>query len=284
MAIPLAIAQTSGGGGNSGGGGGGTIPNTTNLLAGGASNTAANSGIAPSNVALLNGTANYFSGTLANCSQALTIGFTIVGSNAIIQSCGTNPGTFGTTDLRGATSDGSSSIDYFFCNSSACILGVPLNSAVGTGQAPFSVASTTLVPNLNVQVINGVTVTGTPSAGQGLVATSSTAATWGAVVVAAENVVTFSTTPAFSVAATSNIITLTASLTSWTIPAGVGGQPMTLTFCQNGTGGATTGTTPANVRGFFVAGITLSTCSSQPFVYSSNQSAWLATSAGVINQ
>lgn len=155
--------------------------------------------------------------------------------------------------------------------------------ADGTWDAPSSTGNTTstsltsnTIPKANgtASLINSALIdNGTTLAYSG-----------GTVVVAKENVVSFSATPAFSTAATSNIIILSASLTSWTIPAGVGGQPMILTFCQNGTGGATTGTTPANVRGFFVAGITLSTCSSQPFVYSSNQSAWLATSAGVINQ
>jgi hypothetical protein len=53
-------------------------------------------------------------------------------------------------------------------------------SSLVTGTAPFSIASTTLVPNLNVENLNGVIVTGTPSAGQALVATSSSAAGWGA--------------------------------------------------------------------------------------------------------
>lgn len=99
-----------------------------------------------------------------------------------------------------------------------------------------------------------------------------------------ENVVTFSTTPAFLPTYQSNIITLTASLTSWTMAAGSAGQRETLTFCQNATGSFTTGTTPTNVRGFFTIGSTASKCSSQEFVYSANQTAWLATSTGTINQ
>lgn len=53
-----------------------------------------------------------------------------------------------------------------------------LAETVSTGTAPFSITSTTLVPNLNVQVLNGVTVTGTPSNGALLQATSSSAASW----------------------------------------------------------------------------------------------------------
>jgi hypothetical protein len=52
-------------------------------------------------------------------------------------------------------------------------------SSVSTGTAPLSIASTTLVPNLNVNLWNGVTLTGTPSAGQAVIATSSSAASWG---------------------------------------------------------------------------------------------------------
>jgi hypothetical protein len=99
-----------------------------------------------------------------------------------------------------------------------------------------------------------------------------------------ENVVSFSTTPVFNPAYLSNIITLTGSLTSWTLAAGNSGQSMTLTFCQNATGSFTTGSTPANVRGFFTIGSTASKCSSQSLTYSANQTAWLANSTGVINQ
>lgn len=54
---------------------------------------------------------------------------------------------------------------------------------VAIGTAPFSITSTTLVPNLNVQIINGVTVTGVPSVGQAIIATSASAASWQAVTV-----------------------------------------------------------------------------------------------------
>lgn len=53
-----------------------------------------------------------------------------------------------------------------------------LTDSVATGTAPFAITSTTLVPNLNVNVLNGVTLTGTPSVGDNIVATSATAAHW----------------------------------------------------------------------------------------------------------
>jgi hypothetical protein len=53
-----------------------------------------------------------------------------------------------------------------------------LTSTISTGTAPFTVASTTLVPNLNVNILNGITVSGTPSSGFVPTATSGTAATW----------------------------------------------------------------------------------------------------------
>lgn len=113
---------------------------------------------------------------------------------------------------------------------------------------------------------------------------SATSTVKGSNIMAGETVIAFSATPAFaSGAAQSQIITLTASLTSWSLTAGVGGRGFTLVFCQNATGGFTSGTTPANVRGFGTIGTTASTCSSQHFVYSANQTAWLADSAMVIN-
>lgn len=52
-------------------------------------------------------------------------------------------------------------------------------STLSTGTPPFSIASTTLVPNLNVNNLNGVTISGTPAINQTLVASSPTAAAWG---------------------------------------------------------------------------------------------------------
>jgi hypothetical protein len=51
-------------------------------------------------------------------------------------------------------------------------------STVTTGTAPFTINSTTVVPNLNVNLINGVTVSGTATLGHALIATSGTQATW----------------------------------------------------------------------------------------------------------
>jgi len=53
-------------------------------------------------------------------------------------------------------------------------------SSLSTGTPPFSISSTTLVPNLNINNLNGVIVSGTPAAGYGLVATGPSAATWSA--------------------------------------------------------------------------------------------------------
>lgn len=51
-------------------------------------------------------------------------------------------------------------------------------SSLATGTAPFAIASTTLVPNLNINNLNSVIVSGTPSINQTIVATSPTAASW----------------------------------------------------------------------------------------------------------
>jgi hypothetical protein len=95
--------------------------------------------------------------------------------------------------------------------------------------------------------------------------------------------VTFSATPTFSIATRASIITLTASITSFTLAAGADGQEKTLEFCQNATG-AFTVTAPSNVHGFFTVGTTASKCSAQHYTYSAVQTAWLADSTGVINE
>ena len=51
-------------------------------------------------------------------------------------------------------------------------------SNVATGTAPFIVASTTVVPNLNISKLNGIDVSGTPALGNVLTATSVSSATW----------------------------------------------------------------------------------------------------------
>jgi hypothetical protein len=98
-----------------------------------------------------------------------------------------------------------------------------------------------------------------------------------------ENVVTYSPTPVFSAAAQSNIVTLNGNLAGFTLAAGGAGQPMTLIFCQSGRGGATVAP-PANVRGLGVVGTAASRCSTQSFVYSANQGAWMASGPMITNE
>jgi hypothetical protein len=98
-----------------------------------------------------------------------------------------------------------------------------------------------------------------------------------------ESVVAYSPTPTFSAAAQSNVITLSGSLSSFTLAAGAPGQAMTLIFCQGQPGGATV-SGPQNVRGLGLVGTTPSRCSAQSFVYSVGQSAWMATAPMVTNE
>lgn len=53
-----------------------------------------------------------------------------------------------------------------------------ITSTLAPGTAPLVIASTTVVPNLNVQTIKGVTVSNAPTTGQALVATSASGASW----------------------------------------------------------------------------------------------------------
>ena len=56
-------------------------------------------------------------------------------------------------------------------------------SNVATGTAPLSITSTTVVPNLNVKLVNGITISGTPVTGSALIATGTTTAAWTAAAV-----------------------------------------------------------------------------------------------------
>jgi hypothetical protein len=98
-----------------------------------------------------------------------------------------------------------------------------------------------------------------------------------------ENVVAYSATPTMSATAQSNILTLSGSVSSFTLAAGAPGQPMTLVFCQSARGGATVAP-PRNVRGLEAVGTAASRCSTQSFVYSGNQAAWMATGPMIANE
>lgn len=95
--------------------------------------------------------------------------------------------------------------------------------------------------------------------------------------------VTFSATPTFSAGTLVSRIVLTGTVTTFTLPAGLDGQPKTLTFVQDGTGGHPV-TPPSNVLGFTPVGTTANKRNSQSFKYSVADAAWLADSPGVINE
>ena len=99
-----------------------------------------------------------------------------------------------------------------------------------------------------------------------------------------EEVLAFTATPTFSNTVLTSIITMTGNITSMVISSGLyAGQPKVITFCQDGVGNHTATGVPSNVRGFFLIGATASKCSSQTFVWSTNQSAWMAQNPGVTN-
>jgi hypothetical protein len=58
---------------------------------------------------------------------------------------------------------------------------------------------------------------------------------------------------------------------------------MTMTICQDSSGNFSF-VWPTNMRGTMTIGSTPSTCNSQPFTYSANQTAWIATGTGVANE
>jgi hypothetical protein len=169
-----------------------------------------------------------------------------------------------------------------------------LIETLGAGSAAWNTSATMLGVNapigfpgnlIDLQV-NGLSKAKIdPNGAMTIGAITSNSIVLGTNIKANELISTFSTTPAFAVANSSDLITLTGNLTSWTLLAGTAaGQSIALIFCQNATGGFTSGTTPSNVHGFMVIGTTASKCSAQSFIYSTTLSAWLAISPGVINQ
>src|SRR5262249_22615738 len=109
----------------------------------------------------------------------------------------------------------------------------PPTFTVGTGMVFFG--------------LEGTEPTGVSSGASGFVADStlhcpvdwSNGIQVGCVIAAKEAAISFSATPIFNAVASSNIITLTANVTSSTLAAGYSGQPMSMIICQNGTGGFT---------------------------------------------
>ena len=95
--------------------------------------------------------------------------------------------------------------------------------------------------------------------------------------------VSFSATPTFSLNTPVSSILLTGNITSFTLPVGFNGQHKILNFCQQGSGSYTVAA-PSNVRGLMTVTPTLYKCSTQPFTYYTLDAAWLADSAGGLNQ
>jgi hypothetical protein len=106
-------------------------------------------------------------------------------------------------------------------------------STLVTGTSPFSIASTTLVPNLNVNLLNGIAVSGTPSTNQVLTATSTSAANW--------------QTPSTNVLATYTNDTVTGTATGLLAKLNAGTPSKVITAAITDTGG--------------VIGVCVSTCS-----------------------
>ena len=83
-------------------------------------------------------------------------------------------------DTAGAKVGGQLAISGAFSGATTISASGQITSSLVTGTAPFSIASTTVVPNLNVATVNGVTVSGSASANQVLTASSGSAASWAA--------------------------------------------------------------------------------------------------------
>lgn len=128
--------------------------------------------------------------------------------------------------------------------------------------------------------INTSSATGYPSISSGSWSVSSGI---NPAAVANENVLSFSATPTFSTSASLNTIALSGNITSFTLPAGTGGQQMCLAFVHDATSTAYTITAPSNVKGLFGPGSSANLRSQQCFTYSASQSIWMPQSSGSIN-
>lgn len=188
----------------------------------------------------------------------------------------------------GATTPASGAFSTL-ASGSATLTGGTIDGMIVGGTTPAN-GTFSLLTSANVAItggaINGTPIGATTRSTVAATSINSTGSVIGTNIMSGEGVVTFSATPAFSSnAAQSQIITLTGNVTSWTLLASpAGGRGYTMTVCQ-GTGGPfTMSASPSNVRGFGTIGTTASKCSSQHFVYSGNQAAWIADSAMVINE
>lgn len=191
--------------------------------------------------------------------------FTTMDTTSIAQwctsapNCWFNPGTANPTFPSNAVVAANPSANWYVDTSGISHAAGVIDTALTTGTSP-------ICPN---------------GTGGALTTVGCTAAS--GTTVASSETVTFSATPTFSTSFNVSYIVLTGNITSFTLGAGGDGQAKTLTFCQDATGSRTV-TAPSNVHGFMTIGATASKCSSQHFNYSTAQTAWLADSAGVINE
>lgn len=158
----------------------------------------------------------------------------------------------------------------FAVTTSAQFAGV-ITDETGTGVIVYSTSPTLTAPNLgtptavnlsNASNLPWTAITGQPCNGN-------------------ENVAS-STTPTFSATTCSSRIVLTGNITTFTLAAGSDGESKCLNFVQGA--GPYTVVPPVTVVGFFTVGIVNAKRNQQCFTYYASDTAWVAQSAGVINQ
>jgi hypothetical protein len=235
---------------------------------------------------------NFFGGSVTLGSGA-AVTLTGATSGSYVKADGTGYGTPGgggtTTNALTMNNSGSGASSGSSFNGAAAVT-LSYNSIGAAPLASPTFTGTVTTPTLVIGSSTGVTSTSSANSQAVTCATGGTgtevcdaAGNWVAHIAPSENVVSFSSTPTFSATASSNIITLTGNVTSSTLAAGTAGESMTMTVCQNSTGGFTF-VWPSGMRGTMTIGSTASECSSQTFTYSGNQSAWLASSVGIANE
>lgn len=181
------------------------------------------------------------------------------------------------------TSNSSGLVNMRFGNQSNKFVVQHLNDAASAVVAtPFVVNNGAPDNSIVVGSSGGVSVGTSSDAGNGnLLVNGSVKA--GTALVSKVQSIAWSTTPTFSVNGNANRIVLTGNVTSSTIAAGQDGQRMCMNLVQDATGGRTF-VWPTNMLGAMTVGSVAGKRNQQCFVYYSADSAWVAESAGVVNQ
>lgn len=199
-------------------------------------------------------TANANGALAAQDGVSLAVGDRLL---VVFEATAANNGVYAVTSL------GSASSKYVLTRTDdACIAGQLAGAEVVVTLGTVNSGATWFLP-LDASLTVGTTGLNFLRVAQGLV----------------HQVIAFSATPVFT-QAESQQITLTANITGWTIPGGVGDMEVTINFIQDGTGSRTLAGAGGNIR--LAGALTLSTgagkCDTICLKWNANLAAWVEKS------